>query len=327
MRSTSNRHAPRQIVIELALFFGIAYAITWSIFGFYVIAPQRAIALLGAFGQQNLWLALGIAAPSVTALGLTLMREGPRGVVLTAKRILMPRSRAWWGWLATAVLIIPAAAALALLIAGAFRAPGVSNGWNALLTAKMFAFLPVVLLAPTGGATGEDLFGWRAYAVPRFLALINPVATVLTFGTLWAVWHLPVYLVSSAAVGTLARSLISFVPFYFMVIGTVSLSVWLHIRTEGNFLFSGWLLHGMTNASIAMIGLGSDKLIGYWALAVLLAGAVLIATDRKTFGMKPTCAYLTDAMENSSSQSVRQTHNLDGGRTAAAQAGERGSQE
>src|SRR3546814_20952371 len=60
--------------------------------------------------------------------------------------------------------------------------------------------LPAVLLAGhlfrDPGALGEEL-GWRGFALPRLLELMDARRASLLLGLVWAVWHLPAFFLST----------------------------------------------------------------------------------------------------------------------------------
>src|SRR3546814_5546144 len=68
--------------------------------------------------------------------------------------------------------------------------------------------LPAVLLAGhlfrDPGALGEEL-GWRGFALPRLLELMDARRASLLLGLVWAVWHLPAFFLS-----TLSQSQVNF---------------------------------------------------------------------------------------------------------------------
>ena len=42
---------------------------------------------------------------------------------------------------------------------------------------------------------GEE-FGWRGYALPRLLRKRSALISSLVVGSLWAVWHIPMFITS-----------------------------------------------------------------------------------------------------------------------------------
>jgi CAAX amino terminal protease family. len=65
-----------------------------------------------------------------------------------------------------------------------------------------------------GGPLGEEA-GWRGYALPRLQAIFGPVRASLVLGILWALWHLPLFLIPgfmSAPIPVFAVCLICSTP-------------------------------------------------------------------------------------------------------------------
>src|SRR3546814_4714751 len=91
--------------------------------------------------------------------------------------------------------------------------------------------LPAVLLAGhlfrDPGALGEEL-GWRGFALPRLLELMDARRASLLLGLVWAVWHLPAFFLS-----TLSQSQVNFGLFILNVVAFSVFMTWLFVHTRG----------------------------------------------------------------------------------------------
>jgi membrane protease YdiL (CAAX protease family) len=95
------------------------------------------------------------------------------------------------------------------------------------------------------GALAEEL-GWRGYALPRLQARFNALAASLLVGAVWAVWHLPVFVLTGAG---------STLPFGWYLPRLLAISVlltWVFDHTHGSVLHAV-LLHAAVNGTEAFV--------------------------------------------------------------------------
>ncbi|MEM8860440.1 MAG: CPBP family glutamic-type intramembrane protease, partial [Chloroflexota bacterium] len=156
---------------ELLLFFSLTMALS-ALIGF--LAYQ--------LGDPNIAI-LTIFTPSITAVVLTAIVDGRRGLYDLLMSQVFRRVRL--SWLFASFLLFPALAAAAILLYATMgREP---------LALRTTLFLPqaiVILLV----ALGEE-FGWRGYALPKLQQLFSPLSSSLILGLLWGFWHYPGYLI------------------------------------------------------------------------------------------------------------------------------------
>jgi membrane protease YdiL (CAAX protease family) len=119
-----------------------------------------------------------------------------------------------------------------------------------------------------GSALGEEL-GWRGFALPHLQTARSALGASLVLGTLWGVWHLPLYLT-----GTDIRP-----PSLFpaSVIYT-----WMYNSTGGSLLIVV-LFHAASNLPLSLLlaPLGSkatQAFLIYVALMIATAVVVVVAT-------------------------------------------------
>jgi hypothetical protein len=97
---------------------------------------------------------------------------------------------------------------------------------------------------------GEEL-GWRGYALPRLLSgRLNSLTAALVLGIIWGIWHLPAFFIA----GTSQHD--DQMGIFWLILGTTLSSVimtWLYIRTKGDVLASGLLVHFMNNFTSARL--------------------------------------------------------------------------
>jgi membrane protease YdiL (CAAX protease family) len=60
--------------------------------------------------------------------------------------------------------------------------------WSALISFRVYNYSTLL-----GGPLFEEP-GWRGFALPRLEAQFGPLPAALLLGTIWAAWHLPLFL-------------------------------------------------------------------------------------------------------------------------------------
>lgn len=251
----------------LAVFFGLAFALPWSVMipmalasrGLIDGAPPIPLLLLAGYG------------PTIAALVTAALVGGGTAVRSLLGRLLIWRvGLRWWA----IVLLLPGAISLGALGLYAL-AGGVLPALPALSPALAVSFVAQLLVR--GLINGEEI-GWRGFALPRLQARYGALTASLIVGVAWALFHLPIFfIVGPTAAGS--QSEMSFLPF---LLSTLSLSVvftWVANHTRGSILMA-WLLHAAMNTWTTVLPMPVSGPI-YWiatALGVLIALAIMIGT-------------------------------------------------
>jgi len=95
------------------------------------------------------------------------------------------------------------------------------------------------------GPLGEEL-GWRAFLYPILAEKYGWLASALIVGVLWALWHLPLWLIESPQ---------SEIPFWAFSVNVILLSIIMSMimnYSDGSVLFVV-LLHLIFNVSLAVV--------------------------------------------------------------------------
>lgn len=237
---------------EVWLFLGLTFLISWGVGAPWVAAPELMTRLAGPFASSPALFVAGWA-PTLAALILTLVREGPGrlGALLMSMIDYRPP------WLMLAAFGLLPAIALSLAVAQSDQ----TAVRRILVHTPLLLFGTAQILANTG-PLGEEA-GWRGYALPRLLARWNPLAAGLLVGVAWALWHVP-----AMFLGGIVTSGPADIGWY--ALGTIGLSwlmTWLFVRSRGSVLISGVIPHFVIN------GLGAT---GAWASRPLEAGALCL---------------------------------------------------
>jgi membrane protease YdiL (CAAX protease family) len=181
---------------------------------------------------------VGVFAPALVALALTVHGTGRPGTLALVRGMVQAPSRVRWyvfalGYMACIKLNV---ALVYRLIVGGWPAFG-EEPWYLLL-------LAIPLSAPV--QSGEEL-GWRGYALPRLASRFGLGWASLSLGAIWALWHLPFFFI--AGVDKTGQSF----PVY--MLGVMALSVgiaWLYWRTSGSLLMT-MLMHAAVNNTSGIV--------------------------------------------------------------------------
>jgi membrane protease YdiL (CAAX protease family) len=149
----------------------------------------------------------------------------------------------------------------------------------------------VIVFVVTGIAGGPLLeeIGWRGFALPRMQAQLGPLHGTLLLGGLWAVWHVPQYLVLPEWVAENGGSdPASIGAFLLLVLGLTPTMTWLFNRTRGSVLVA-ILAHGSVNTALQMVPAQLFPTLAVTLVPVAVAFAVvalvLIVMTRGRLGL------------------------------------------
>lgn len=252
MTSTTAVPAPRSSTTHAGRipgFLALTFGISW-------LAWATALLLGGDLSSPVVFglFALGGAGPSLAALIYRLRGIGsPR----------MARAGSAAGWLPVAIVCAAAPAVLAAVLGPVFGAPALTGAEPAMALADGGGLLLFLATSAFAGPLSEE-FGWRGYLQPRLRARFSPVVATLVLGTIWALWHTPLFLLagtwqSGLGLGQGLGFLVTMVP--------MSLAYW----------FVSERLHGGVPAAVVfhLVGNVMLTLLPFTALA---GGVVYLAT-------------------------------------------------
>ncbi|MFJ2894122.1 CPBP family intramembrane glutamic endopeptidase [Streptomyces sp. NPDC087218] len=225
-------------------------------------------ALVDSTGRAPIGLpvsALMFVCPVAVASVLIHRREGRAGVVRLLKRAADFSRAPRKGRYVAAVVLMPAIAVTAWLIAGL---PGAGTGDSSLPLAAVPVLAVLFLIA----AAAEEL-GWTAYATDPMLRRWGAVNTGVLLGVFWGAWHLvPLIQAHHGAVWI--------VGWFATTVAVRVVMVLLHLST-GRSVLSVICVHASLNVCAAMTpGYGLDRMSlitgGLTVLTAVLV-AVLVA--------------------------------------------------
>jgi membrane protease YdiL (CAAX protease family) len=134
------------------------------------------------------------------------------------------------------------------------------------------AFLLVYLLL---GPLSEEP-GWRGWLYPRLRSRASVLRIGLTFGPIWTLWHLPLFLIA----GTYQHSLGIFtIDGLLFLLSTTALAVVISYAYERlGGLWAGISVHFSSNTVSTVLGITSTAGMAWSTAAMVALAAILIAT-------------------------------------------------
>jgi uncharacterized protein len=132
-----------------------------------------------------------------------------------------------------------------------------------------------VLIAILGGPLLEEP-GWRGFALPRLQLLHGPFLGTLILGLLWALWHLPEFMVPSWAAQSGGSDFFAIVKFVLIAISFAIVITWVFNNTRGS-VFIAILVHasiddfgGLLSVPFSPSDTANIILVSFGPLALLL---------------------------------------------------------
>jgi membrane protease YdiL (CAAX protease family) len=156
--------------------------------------------------------------------------------------------------------------------------------------AYLHAFISMALI---GGPLFEEP-GWTGFAQPHLQRLYGPLVGGLILGSLWALWHLPGFLIPSQDLSDIPPrgTVLDFAVFTLALMGLRLIIMWVVNNTRNSVLMA-ILVHASWNTfyaatlvqlfrAPAVIGSYLNLTTAAWVLALLL-----LATTRGRIGYRP----------------------------------------
>lgn len=219
---------------EIVSFFVLTLVLSWAVWvpGAVGIVEYGSLTIgiitVGGFGPL-------IAAAIVTWIAGDSLRAW-------AKQVLRWRVRPRWYFAAVGIPLVVVGATSVIYVA-----LGNSIGQSDILQeipiygVLLIHVISMVSVFLVGG--GQEELGWRGFALPRLLERFNAVSASLVIGVVWAVWHLPLFVLErSSQYGG------EFVPYLISLLALSILFTWLYRATERSILLA-MIFHASYNAS------------------------------------------------------------------------------
>jgi len=227
---------------QLILFFILAFVIGWL--AFLPIFLYHASPRPGAF--------IFLFSPALAALITAFQTNGVTGVKEVLERYLLWRFHIKWYLLA--LLLLPAIFLFTAVISFRTNIESLWTGspWYFLMAS--FGFLMII-------NSGEEI-GWRGFALSRLQSVIkNPLIAGIVLGTIWGIWHLPIYLDPK-------QSSFPLILFLLFIIGISIIYSVLFNNTHGSLLMAV-ILHASTDIAPRFMQIANFTPVS-WSIIVAL---------------------------------------------------------
>ncbi len=232
----------------LGLTLELSYFVFWGPLALFKIPTISFVSdVKGPAWALTLYIVGGFV-PSLLAIFLTWKKEGVSGLSILGQRII--QFKLGWRWYKFTFLIVIAGTAGQLTINNLLGKN--FNGY--LFGAQLGSFLPLLFLGPL-----SEEIGWRGYALERLQVRWNGLASSLIVGLVWALWHLPLFMM----VGTSQHELkIPFIGFMVGLMASSILYTWLYTNTKQS-LWSAILLHWLYTYAAQVLSSGVTRSLLY----------------------------------------------------------------
>ena len=256
----------------LISFFVMAFAFSWIVWSPWVLSEDGAGLLpykLGDAASGLLNAAAILLGPAFSGFIMTGLTEGKAGVSRLLRRIVL--WRVGFRWYLFALIGVPVVMALGTLVmpGGLTSVLGLGPGY---VPSYLGSFVLVTIL---GGPLFEEP-GWRGFALPRLQPLHGPLVGTLILGLLWALWHLPEFLVPSWAESSGGSGFLAIVKFVIIAILFAIVTTWVFNNTQGS-VFMAILVHASIDTFSIPLGalfspsdVANGFLVSFGVLALVL---------------------------------------------------------
>jgi membrane protease YdiL (CAAX protease family) len=259
-----------------APFFLIAFAVTWL----FWLADAYVSSRGGADGLQGLLMFLGLCGPVVAAVVMFQRTKSPE-LWSDYKDRLFSLRRIDLRTLSLILFLIPALMCSAIGISLLF---GKSPDQFTFLLSTSFLTLPGLIGLFVAPALEEA--GWRGYGVDSLRSRSTLFVTSLSFGILWAFWHIPLLVINGSYHNTLLSSWLYTADFFVSVFAMAFILNWLYYRNNRSVI-ACFLFH--LSANIAMSFIMADQFTKcIVTVLLLLCAAVTVLIDRELYFAEPT---------------------------------------
>jgi membrane protease YdiL (CAAX protease family) len=263
--------AAKEAYVFLGLTLAFSFFVFWGPLALFKVPTISFVSdVKGPTWAISLYI-IGGFVPSLLAVFLTWKSEGGSGLRKLGQRII--QFKFGWRWYVYIFLIVIVGTVGLLTIN---RLLGNTFDGN-LFLAQLGSFLPLLILGPL-----SEEIGWRGYALGRLQTRWNALTSSLMIGLVWALWHLPLFMM----VGTSQyESGIPFISFLVLLVSSSVLYTWLYNNTQPS-LWSAILLHWIYTYAAQVLETGVTRSPLYnWLECipyVIMAGLVVLIWKPQT---------------------------------------------
>ncbi|MBI5878295.1 MAG: CPBP family intramembrane metalloprotease [Chloroflexi bacterium] len=256
----------------LASFFLITFLATWGIAGLFFLFPDQIVALTRKqVDAYHPLFRIAASAPTFSAFLVILRVRGKPGLLaFLASYLDFAIRRRWYAY------VFGGMVGFGLVLRF------VETSWGLAVPILPFSwtsFIPFALYWPLfdPGPLGEEA-GWRGFALPLLQRRFPPFWASAVLGTIWSIWHLPAFYVS-----TLNQSTLSFLLFLTSNIMLVMFMTSAYNATRGNLPLM-IVIHWAYNLTGVFVSMDVFYFAAYGAL--FLAATLLMSRLRPATPMR-----------------------------------------
>lgn len=179
------------------------------------------------------------------------------------------------GWTVFILVLFPLVAFASIQLS--YLAGGPDHPYPGIgqIAAQPFLLIPMLLYGIIAGPIAEEL-GWRGFALDALLSRWNALIASAVLGTVWGVWHLPLFFISGTPQQALGIGTLAFWQFLLTPLPLSALMTWVYLRT-GRSILSAILMHlGFNVTANLFYPLSAQATIIHLALMFALAAAALL---------------------------------------------------
>jgi len=276
----------------LVSYFLIAFAFSWLMFLPGLLTYYGVLSLSSQIIRSSA--IAGLLGPMLSGLIMTAVTEGRPGIGQLLRRIV--RWRVGLRWYLFALVGLPI-----VMVLGTIIRPAALESLNISTQPFTLGYLETfVTMLLIGGPLFEEP-GWTGFAQPRLQRLYGPFVGGLLLGSLWALWHLPGFLIPSEDLRDIPPrgTILDFVVFALALMGLRLIIMWVVNNTRSSvlmaiFVHTSWnTFYAVALVQLfrtpAVLGSYLNLMIAAWVLA-----AVLVATTRGRIGYRPEADTVLD---------------------------------
>ena len=260
----------------LAVFFILSYGIAWLLWAPLVVS-KRGLSLV-SWDVAMIWMLPGSYAPLLAAfITHRWFNRNWRAV-----DFLRGWKRSWIGIVVAPVLALTGIVIIPSLFIAKTAAADLQWG--------VFSYYHLLIFhwgSIAGGPLGEEP-GWRGYALPQLQEKYGPLVASIALGVLWALWHLPLFLVEGWSSSP--------VPIYVLILTSLSVLMAFSFNLSGGNVIvaiiahsagnsCSHLLRGVLNGAETRETPSGDLIIG---LSLAGLAAIVTITTRGRLGVPKT---------------------------------------
>jgi hypothetical protein len=234
----------KDTLVFFAITLGLSYLVFWGPLAFFQITAISFVDNKMGPTWAIILFMMGGFVPSLVAITLTGVKEGKSGLNQLWRRVI--QYKIGWRWYLSSIGLIVFGSASQIMINFLL---GHSFDFSLFLI-QLPSLLPLIVLGPLS----EEL-GWRGYAQTRLQTRWNPLVSGLAVGIIWALWHLPLFLIP----GTSQHELkVPFIGFIFGMIAVSVLFAWLQNHTR-NSIWTAVFFHWIYTYALQVIATGVTR--------------------------------------------------------------------